>query len=147
MVNPNFLANASDLWVTDLYTFGDAGMDLARNAQVFGSPSEAVAAVLKSRGLSEARIGLEMEGMPAARQANLLEALPGALLLDCTNLIRLVRAVKSPEELRRLTQAAEISERAGMEALAMARPGLPSRRGEESWRTGSITSSVPWNPA
>jgi Xaa-Pro dipeptidase len=125
VVNPNFLANASDLWVTDLYTFGDAGMDLARNAQVFGSPSEAVAAVLKSRGLSEARIGLEMDGMPAARQTNLLEALPGALLLDCTNLIRLVRAVKSPEELRRLTQAAEISERAGMEALAMARPGLP----------------------
>jgi hypothetical protein len=35
-----FLANASSIWVTDLYTFGDAGVDFRGEVQVRGSPSD-----------------------------------------------------------------------------------------------------------
>src|SRR4029079_8755326 len=50
-------------------------------------------------------------------------SLPRAQIRDCSNLIRLVRMVKSCEEIERLTRAAEISERAARESLMLARPG------------------------
>ena len=64
-----------------------------------------------------------MEGLNPKSQAMIVEVLPQAQLKDATNLIRLLRMVKSPDEIARLTKAAEISEIAGMESLAMARPG------------------------
>ena len=72
-----------------------------------------------------ARVGLEMEGLtPTAKQA-LSGALPHAEVKDCSNLIRLIRAVKSPEEIDRLARSAQINEQVGMESLALARSGEP----------------------
>ena len=60
----------------------------------------------------------------AASEA-LRHALPQASIKDSTNLIRLVRAVKTEEEIKRLVRSAEINEQAAMESLALARPGMP----------------------
>ncbi|MGH9162712.1 MAG: M24 family metallopeptidase, partial [Vicinamibacteraceae bacterium] len=57
-------------------------------------------------------------------RAALQRRLPQADLRDCTNLIRLIRMVKSEEELQRLTRAAQVNENAAMETLGMARPGV-----------------------
>jgi len=132
--------NAADLWVRDLHTYGDPGLDESlppaalpgeaeRIYDVLHTPERhptataALAGVLQARGLRGARIGIEMEGLTTPARGALPGALPGAQLKDCSNLLRLIRAVKSPEEIERLARAAEISEQAGREALALAQPG------------------------
>ncbi len=87
------------------------------------TPLDALIEILRARGLTGARLGVELDGMSAERRAQLRERLPRAELKDCSNLLRLVRAVKSPEEIVRLRRAAEIAERAAGESLAWARPG------------------------
>ena len=47
------------------------------------------------------------------------EALPKAKILDCTNLLRLVRMVKTQEEVQRMTRTAELSEGAALQSLSL----------------------------
>jgi Xaa-Pro aminopeptidase len=76
-----------------------------------------------------------MEGLPSEVKKELSQALPRARLRDCTNLIRLIRAVKTPEEVRLLAQAAAIAEQAAMESLAGARIGGRARDLVERFRS------------
>ena len=78
---------------------------------------------LSDRGLSGGTLGVEADGMTAARYDQLRQALPDARLLDCSNLILLLRMVKTRDEIDRLAQAAEISEVAAMTAMEQASPG------------------------
>jgi Xaa-Pro aminopeptidase len=141
VVNGSLMAvNAIDLWVKDVRVFGSPGLDrslppaalsgderriydLLVEAPRYASPAEALAGVLRDRGLTAGRLGIEAEGLPPERMEDIRQALPHAELRDGSNLIRLIRMVKSPDEIARLTRAAEISEQAAMEALALARPG------------------------
>jgi Xaa-Pro aminopeptidase len=132
--------NAIDLWVEDVRVFGKPGLDtsippsdmsmdeqriydILMAAPRYPSAQEALVGVLKERGLDQGRIGLECEGLPESRRKAVMEALPDADIRDASNMIRLIRMVKSADEIERLTRAAEISEQAGMEALSLARPG------------------------
>jgi Xaa-Pro dipeptidase len=145
VVSPLLAVNATDLWVRDLRVFGDTGLDYSlkptsgdalleqarhvADALADGpheaDPTAALISILKARGLTGARLGIEMEGLSPRARSALTEALPQATLKDCSNLIRLIRMVKSRDEIALLTRAAEISETAGMESLALARPGRP----------------------
>ncbi len=142
VVNPAFAVNASELWVRDLHIFGGPGLDdslppatlsdaeqrifdLLDASQSNATPTDAFLSILKARGLIDARIGLEMEGLSLASRATIEGALPRATIKDCSNLIRLIRMVKTEDELSRLTRAAEISEGAALEGLDLARPGHP----------------------
>ncbi len=142
VVNPGFAVNAAELWVRDLHIFGSAGLDdslpspelpeaVRRSADLLlapqsnATPTDALLSILDQRGLTGARIGLEAEGLPAETNDQITRALPRASLKDCTNLIRLIRMVKSEEEIRRLTRSAEINEQVGMECLIESRPGQP----------------------
>ncbi len=142
VVSPLGAVNAADLWVRDLHIYGETGLDhsvppaalpgeaerlydLLHGPRQNGTPTEALLSILKARGLTGARIGLETEGLtPPAKEA-LQGALPRAAVQDCSNLIRLIRAVKSPEEIDRLARSAEINEEVGLESLALARSGEP----------------------
>ena len=142
VASPTFAVNASELWVRDVHIFGDHGLDdsmpvpalsdaeqrifdLLHRPQQNATPTDALLSVLKARGLANARIGIEMEGLSSKIKDTIEAGLPKAQLKDCSNLIRLVRMVKTEDELSRLTRSAEISEVAAMEALALARPGQP----------------------
>ena len=142
VASPTFAVNASDLWVRDVHIFGDHGLDdslplgdlsdaeqrifdILHRPQDNATATDALLSILKGRGMTDARIGIEMEGLsPRAKEA-IKAGLPKAQIKDCSNLIRLVRMVKTEDELSRLTRSAEISETAAMEALALARPGQP----------------------
>ena len=141
VVNPLFAANTEELWVKDLHIFGSAGLDdslpagelpesLHRFQELLhapngnDTPTDALLSILIQRGLTGARIGLETEGLPPETKDVIARALPGASLKNCSDLIRMVRMVKSAEEIQRLTRSAEINEQAAMESLALARPGL-----------------------
>ena len=153
VVNPIMAVNASDLWVRDLIIYGDTGVDfsldpsslsevcrryydLLREPQDSATPLAALINVLERRGLTEGRIGLEKEGVPSQGIDAITEALPQALIKDCSNLIRLIRMVKSREELARLELAAAIAEHSAIETFEMARPGMDLKRLIENYRAG-----------
>jgi Xaa-Pro dipeptidase len=140
VLGPAFAFNARDSWVRDLRFFGDfplewsaAGLPttdlerrfvtLLRDHPRYPTAAESLVAVLRERGLADARIGLDSESISATNLNALRGALPRAEIKNCSNLIRLIRMVKSPEELKRLTRAAEINEQAGFETFALATPG------------------------
>ena len=142
VASPTFAVNATDLWVRDVHIFGDHGLDdslplgdlsdaeqrifdILHRPQDNTTPSDALLSVLKERGLTDARIGIEMEGLSPNAKSAIEAGLPKAQIKDCSNLIRFIRMVKTQDELSRLIRSAEISEAAAMEALALARPGQP----------------------
>ena len=131
--------NARGLWVKDVRGYGDPGFDRSLPAQplevsldyfqrLFAAPPneqavQALLDVLAERGLSKGRIGVELEGLPAGAVQALRAGLPQAQIADCTNLIRLLRMVKSSEEVARLERAAQLAEEAALASLALARAG------------------------
>ena len=142
VASPTFAVNASDLWVQDVHIFGDHGLDdslplgdlsdaeqrifdVLHRPQDNATATDALLSVLKERGLTDAQIGIEMEGLSPRAKGAIEAGLPKAQIKDCSNLIRLVRMVKTEDELSRLIRSAEISETAAMDALALARPGQP----------------------
>ncbi len=132
--------NGVDLWVKDLRVSGNTGLDwslpprplsdrmdriyhLLKGAPDYATTTQALVGALSDRGLAAGTLGVEADGMTADRYRQLKEALPEARLLDCSNLVRLLRMVKTRDEIDRLTQAAEISEKAAMTAMEQAKPG------------------------
>jgi Xaa-Pro dipeptidase len=132
--------DAADLGMKDVRVYGDAGLDfsllsdpgtrletrfltLLREIPSRMTAIDALTAALQDRGLTEATVGVEMEGLPIETKMELSQALPRARLRDCTNLIRLIRTVKTPNEVALLAQAAAIAEQAAMASLAGARIG------------------------
>ncbi len=89
-------------------------------------PMQHLAEVLGDLGLSDARIGVEMENYyySAKAHAVLAESLPQAVLADATALVNWQRGVKSDEEIVFLRKAARISEKIVRLAIEMAEPGL-----------------------
>jgi Xaa-Pro dipeptidase len=144
IVNPVHLVNTLDLSGIDIETFASYGPDdslepsglIGREKMIHemthrldppASPCDALAYCLKSRGLANARIGLEKEGLTPESSEHLESDPAGARMKDASNLIRMIRMVKSEEEIDRLTRAALIGEKAGMEALSLAGPGCAIR--------------------
>jgi Xaa-Pro aminopeptidase len=142
VVEAGCAANTADLWPHDLQVYGvptldfslpaasatpleDRFLSLLRDGPHHATPAKALLSVLQDRGFADARIGLEMEGLLPETKDTLVTGLPLASFKDCSNLVRLIRMVKSPEEIKRLTRAAEIDEQMALESLALARPGKP----------------------
>ena len=90
-------------------------------------PMQDLAARLAERGLSRARIGVEMENYyySAKAHATLAAALPEAELVDATAVVNWLRGVKSDEEIVFMRRAARITERMVDVAMEQVEPGLP----------------------
>ena len=97
---------------------------------IFGYPDEYVqsrythtmrwvANLLREKGLEKKRFGLELDGywFNARMYLTLVEELPQASLMDATNLVNWIRAVKSPAEITYMKQAARICEKAMQTAV------------------------------
>jgi Xaa-Pro dipeptidase len=146
VVEPYFAVDAVETWVTDIRIAGggdfeDRGdaSDPPRVAELIRAgaapnPVDALAAAIEDRGLGRARIGIELDGLADDVVAALRARLPHARLLECSNLLRLVRAVKSEDELQRLRAAAGTAEQAAAEAFAAAHAGIRLRDLEAAYR-------------
>lgn len=82
-----------------------------------------LADILAERGLARARIGVDLESVPANDLPALQAALPDCALVDASLLLARLRAVKAPGEIARLRSAAAITEAALGRLLAQARAG------------------------
>jgi Xaa-Pro dipeptidase len=75
-----------------------------------GAPDtiQALAGVIDNLGLRRSRIGIDTTGLGPADYEQIARALEGVTLVPATDLFREIRAVKTPEEVRRLREAAAI---------------------------------------
>lgn len=144
VVEPYFAIDAARTWVRDIRIAGGGDFEVSAVDGGGGAPAlepelirvrdvirggsaetsaEALAAAVKERGLAESRLGVELDGLAGEVVAELRHRLPRPRLLDCTNLLRVIRAVKSAEEVARLERAASAAEDAAAAAFASARSG------------------------
>ncbi len=152
VLNPLFAVNGADLWVRDIHIFGDSGVDATLTSdklpEVYqrfhdlllapkssSTSIDALSSILKARGVTEARIGLEMEGLTAKTHDEIRRALPQATILDCSSLILLIRMVKNEDEIKLLTRSAEINEQVGLDSLAQAWTGTSLAELTHNYRT------------
>ena len=151
VLDPLMSVNAADVWVDDLCTFGASSSDLPTGAgsrfesdqRLYESlrvsvgkesATDALVAWLKTNGLTDGCIGIEMTNLRPEANAELRRQLPDAQFKDCTNLLRIIRMVKSEEEIDLLRTAAQISEDAGMAVLDLAKPGVDIAEIVQSYR-------------
>jgi Xaa-Pro aminopeptidase len=87
-------------------------------------PLDALTLALEEMGLGDKKIGVDELGLRAGVLESLKERLPRAELTPVSGMLRWVRKVKTPEEVRRLREAAKITERAMLAATAIAREGI-----------------------
>jgi Xaa-Pro dipeptidase len=143
VVGAYFTPDALASWVGDVRAFGEIAFDEtlpsaplppeaariheAQRGANSVSAVEALARALRDRGLGDGRVGLDLGGPVPRLRERLADALPHARLLDCTNLLRLARMVKSDRELELLARSADVNERAGVEAAKSASPGMSVR--------------------
>ncbi|ATG38828.1 M24 family metallopeptidase [Phaeobacter piscinae] len=89
-------------------------------------PMQHLAEQLRTRGLGQARIGVEMENYyySAKAHAVLAAELPQAVLVDATALVNWQRLVKSDAELGFMRKAARITDKVIQTAIERAAPGV-----------------------
>lgn len=86
-------------------------------------PIDALADLLKKRGLTKGKMGIDLTYLPATSHARLRELLPGFELVDTTEEVAAVRAIKSPDEVSKLEHAAKVTHAAIVEAMAASKLG------------------------
>ena len=98
--------------------------------------------LLRERGLSEARLGVDMEFMPAADFAALKHHLPRALLTDGSAVLRRLRSVKTPVEIARLRLAANAAEAGIVRMVEAIRPGSSVQSLSDAWKSGAKAFAI-----
>ncbi|WP_420963233.1 M24 family metallopeptidase [Brucella sp. IR073] len=98
--------------------------------------------ILKERGLDRARIGADLEFVPAADFEALKRALPHVLWVDGSEVLRRLRAVKTAREIERLRNAARAAE-AGLVSMAAAvKSGVSVGELSSAWKEGAYAAGV-----
>ena len=139
IVSAVFAPDALESWADDVRVWGEldyddlgettqlesavAAIHLAQKSRAGLDAVGVLAATLQDVGLAEGRVGIDFGGLYEPDIEWLRQALPRADIRDCSNLIRLIRMVKSHRELELLTLASVINERSGVETALTARPG------------------------
>lgn len=110
-------------WLSDIVTFRD-----------WDDPIAALAEAVIARGFAELTIATDhySYGMPVARFARLIAALPLAHFVDIGRAVWELRLVKSPDEVALLRRAAAIADKAVTAAVAVCRPGASQRDAMEA---------------
>lgn len=91
------------------------------------TPVETLAKELRSRGLAEARIGLEKRFLAAEYFEELQAAVPKATFVDCEQILDRNRMVKTPKEIELMRRNAIAAERAVWAGFMFARAGTTER--------------------
>ncbi len=128
-------------WVQEVYTYGNpeyvvypegtlsAGEkkykqildDRSKNAP---SPGQTIAKALKDKGLDKARIGIDEKNLYPTTREQLLSGVPQAKFLDAFELFRVIRMVKTPEEIERLRTVGLKNERAFTSVFSFVKEGV-----------------------
>lgn len=102
-----------DSWIQDIQTYEEFTQ----------SPIAVLAEIMRKRGLSHSRIGIEMDYIVARYYDELKRELPDIELVDVSDTYRKLRMIKTPKEIEILAYAARSTEEAITRAFWEAKPG------------------------
>jgi Xaa-Pro dipeptidase len=128
-------------WIKEIYTFGNPNWDVdlqgtltegekkfkeildtrAKNAPTAG---EAIVKALKDKGLDKGKIGLDEKNVYPTTREQIVKDLPNAKIIDAFELFRVIRMVKTKEELERITTVGLKNERAVQSLLKRVAVGV-----------------------
>ena len=97
--------------------------DIRPYNQFTQDPADLIADALTQAGVPGKRIAIELDYMPAVDYIRLVDRLPMARLEGCKEIYFKVRMAKTEEEIARLREIGELSERVMAEVLETIRPG------------------------
>ncbi len=102
-----------------------AGIDDLRIYREFtDDPMEKIAEVIKDLGLAHARVGIELEFLPAKDFATLHKLLPGLEWVAADAVFNKARQIKTPGELALLRSLSKLTDKAIGDALRSAKVGM-----------------------
>ncbi len=87
-------------------------------------PPVAALADIPDAGAKNLRIAIEADGMTVGQKKKLAEVLPGAILIDTTEMVEQLMICKDSTEIARIKKAVEISDIAFERILGIIKPGL-----------------------
>ena len=132
---------STKLWVEEKYIYGRRRhahiSDMSklsaieqRTVKLAGSeskgltPYKALAQLIQDKGMDKGRIGIDHFAIPITNYENIKAYLPQATLLPASMFFRYVRMIKTPAEVQRLRESAQINENAINAMLRACKPGV-----------------------
>lgn len=103
---------------------------------------QTLVAVLRDRGLAHGRIGVDEGHMTPELWQRLQAGVPGARLVPAYDLFRAIRMVKTPEEIRRLEEAAHTTERAIKHSAELLREGVSEQELLDAYLTSLVNDGA-----
>jgi Xaa-Pro aminopeptidase len=88
------------------------------------TPQEALVGALDELGVKKGRVGIEFSNLSKASRKHAEKNLKKVEWLDATEFLRLIRMVKTPDELARMKKAAEITEKGLWKSFGAAGAGV-----------------------
>lgn len=107
----------AESWIQDIRAYTEFADD----------PIEVLADSLRRQGLAHAAVGFDLGYVPFTAQQRLLELLPALTLVDTTEAVAAVRAIKTPREVALMEATTRQTHRAIVEGLADSRLGDTDR--------------------
>lgn len=113
-------------WIEDVRP--TAEYPLHGRPEVIFEKERAVGDLIRERGFRQGVVGFEDASLPVAAFERLQAALPGFELRRASALLQRLRAVKSPEELRRIKKAMDITQTGARAILREAHAGVTEKQ-------------------
>jgi Xaa-Pro dipeptidase len=104
-------------WIEDIRTYTEFADD----------PIDALTDALQRKGLASGKIGIDLDYLPATSFERLQKAMPQARFVNTTDDIAKIRAIKTPQEVAFLENAAKQTHRAVLDAMMASRLGETER--------------------
>lgn len=140
-------------WISKVRSFGAFHVDqqsevrLTSSSEAFASllkvPNEAdslsaLVAALQSAGIRRGRVGIDEIGLMPGRFETLVDRMPEIEFVPAASLLRIVRRIKTAEEILRLSRIAKITERSIEAALAVASTGKTEAELARAFHTKTV---------
>jgi Xaa-Pro dipeptidase len=134
-------ASLDEVWLQEKYIYGrprhaqiaDPSKLAAveqRTVKLAGSDTKgptaekALAQLIRDKGMDRGRIGMDHFAIPVTIWEKIKAGLPQTTMLPASSFFRYVRMIKTPAEIQRLRESAELNERAINTMLSAAKPGV-----------------------
>jgi len=96
-------------WIKDVRAYAMAELRTDIDTRFYADFFEAAKEIVAERGLKGAKVGTEGESLPAGFKARLEAVLEGHTTVDVSAQMEVVRMVKTPEEIRRIKFATDVT--------------------------------------
>jgi Xaa-Pro dipeptidase len=113
-----------DMEASTIRTKSPPGTEIAVWREFQFESMRVLADLLQRQGLARARIGLEMDYLPAGDYAELRELMPGAQFVPAQAMLARLRQIKTPEEISILRKLSRIADEAITGAYAAVSAGM-----------------------